>query len=170
VGNRRERAEFEARRRLWGYAGIYRVGGEGWFEAMKMRKNIVGRVAACCAAVALVAVIVCAPWKRALGGPGGDQKQVPMTKLKISVTAGVDNKPVGNASVYVRVPEEKGGKLGEMNFKTNEDGTVKSPDVPKGKVLIQVVAEGWKTYGKWYDLEKDEEDLRIHLEDRPHWY
>jgi hypothetical protein len=135
-----------------------------------MRKNIVGRVVAGSAAVALLAVIVCAPWKAAFGAPAKDHRQVPMAKLKISVTAGADNKPVGNASVYVRVPEGKDGKLGEMNLKTNEDGTVKSPDVPKGKVLIQVVAEGWKTYGKWYDLEKDEEEIRIHLEDRPHWY
>jgi hypothetical protein len=149
---------------------VYRPGGKGRFEAIKVRRDIIGRVVARCASAALLAAIVCAPWKAALGGPAADQKQVPVAKLKISVTAGADNKPVGNASVYVRVPEGKGGKLGEMNFKTNEDGTVKSPDVPKGKVLIQVVAEGWKTYGRWYDLENDEEDIRIHLEDRPHWY
>jgi hypothetical protein len=148
----------------------YRAGEKGRFEAMRVKQDIVGRVVAWSLAAALLAAIVCAPWKGASGVLAADQKQVPMAKLKISVTAGMDNKPVGNASVYVRVPEGKNGKLGEMNFKTNEDGTVKSPEVPKGKVLIQVVAEGWKTYGKWYDLEKDEEDIKIHLEDRPHWY
>ncbi len=117
-------------------------------------------------AMAMVAALACAGRATARK----DKKQEELVKLKIYVTAGVDNKPVGNASVYVRVPEGKKGKLGEMNLKTNEDGTVKSPDVPKGRVLIQVVAEGWKTYGKWYDLEKDEEEVKIHLEDRPHWY
>jgi cytoskeletal protein RodZ len=97
----------------------------------------------------------------------------PQTKLKIRVTA-TDDKPVANASVYVRFYESAGifhhDKLSEMNFKTNEDGSVKIPDVPQGKILIQVVAKGWHTYGKWYEIEKDEETVLIKLEPPPHWY
>lgn len=105
----------------------------------------------------------------------GDKNPVEpgMSRIKITVTGNTD-KPVPNASVYVRFNESGGfmhkEKLSEMNFKTNEDGSVKVPSVPQGKVLIQVVAKGWHTYGKWYDIEKDEESVEIKLEPPPHWY
>jgi hypothetical protein len=104
---------------------------------------------------------------------GKKPDEQPMAKLKIEVT-GNTGKPVAEASVYVRFSESGGlfhkDKLAEMNFKTNEDGTVKVPEVPQGKVLIQVVAKGWHTYGKWYDIEKEEETIQIKLEPPPHWY
>ena len=95
------------------------------------------------------------------------------TKLKVIVTTRED-KPIGNASVYVRFNTSGGflrhEKQVEMNFKTNQDGSVKVPEIPQGKVLIQVIATGWHTYGKWYDLEKDEETISIKLAPPPHWY
>jgi hypothetical protein len=95
------------------------------------------------------------------------------TRLKIIVTNSAD-KPVGNASVYVRFNEPGGflrkDKLAELSFKTNEDGSVKVPAVPQGKILIQVIAKGWHTYGKWYDIEKDQDTVEIKLEPPPHWY
>jgi hypothetical protein len=94
------------------------------------------------------------------------------TKLRIRVTA--SDKPVGNASVYVRFPVAGGlfhkDKLAELNLKTNEDGSAKVPDIPRGKILIQVVAKGWKTYGKWYEINSDEQTVEIKLEPPPHWY
>jgi hypothetical protein len=95
------------------------------------------------------------------------------TKLRIHVTA-TDDKPVGNASVYVRFPVTGGlfhkDKLSELNLKTNEDGSVKVPDIPRGKILIQVVAKGWKTYGKWYEINSDAMTIEIKLEPPAHWY
>lgn len=97
----------------------------------------------------------------------------PTTKLKIHVV-GSNDKPVGSASIYVRFNEPGGvfhhDKLAEMNFKTNEDGSVKVPDIPQGKILIQVVAKGWHTYGRWYEVETDEQAIEIKLEPPPHWY
>ena len=96
-----------------------------------------------------------------------------MTKLKIKVMTDAD-KPVANASVYVRFYAEGGflhhDKLQEMNFKTNQDGSVKVPEIPQGKILIQVIAAGWHTYGKWYDVDKSEESIEIKLVPPPHWY
>jgi hypothetical protein len=95
------------------------------------------------------------------------------TKLRIVVTDGND-KPIASASVYVRYNVSGGflrqDKLAELNFKTNQDGTVKVPEIPQGKILIQVIAKGWHTYGKWYDIDKDEESVPIKLEPPPHWY
>ena len=94
-------------------------------------------------------------------------------KLRIEVTT-PDGKPVGNASVYVRFNETVGlfhkNKLAEMSLKTNQDGSVKVTDVPQGKILIQVIAKGWHTFGKWYDIETDSETVQIKLEAPPHWY
>jgi hypothetical protein len=95
------------------------------------------------------------------------------TRLKI-IVMNSDDKPVGNASVYLRFNEAGGflrkEKLSEMAFKTNEDGTVKVPNVPVGKVLIQVVGKGVHTYGKWYDIVKDQGTIEIKLERLTHWY
>jgi protocatechuate 3,4-dioxygenase beta subunit len=94
-------------------------------------------------------------------------------KLRIEVTS-PDGKPVGNASVYVRYNETVGlfhkNKLAEMSLKTNQDGSVKVTDLPQGKILIQVIAKGWHTFGKWYDIETDSETVQIKLEAPPHWY
>jgi hypothetical protein len=96
-----------------------------------------------------------------------------MTKLKLLVMSDTE-RPVANASVYVRYYEPGGflrhEKLAELNFKTNQDGSVKVPQIPQGKVLIQVIATGWHTYGKWYDVGKDEEAITIKLAPPPHWY
>jgi hypothetical protein len=103
-----------------------------------------------------------------------DKSSEPATvRLRIEVTDPKD-KPVGNASVYVRFNQTSGvlhkDKLAELNLKTNEDGTVKVPEIPQGKILIQVIAKGLHTYGKWYDIEKEEETVQIKLEPPPHWY
>lgn len=96
-----------------------------------------------------------------------------MTRLKIQVSDAND-KPVGNASVYVRYYTPGGflhhEKLEELNFKTNQDGSVKVPEIPQGKILIQVIAKGWHTYGKWYEIEQSEESVPIKLDPPPHWY
>ncbi len=96
-----------------------------------------------------------------------------MTRLKIRVTDPND-KPVGNASVYVRYYTSGGflrhDKLEELNFKTNQDGSVKVPEIPQGKILIQVIAKGWHTYGKWYEVSQSEQSVPIKLDPPPHWY
>lgn len=123
--------------------------------------------AASAAAPAIPRASVAAPAD--VGPPTG-----PATKLKLHVLD-PDGKPVGNASVYVRFYTEGGGllhhdKLAELDLKTNNDGTVKVPPVPQGKILIQVIAKGWHTFGKWYDIEKEQQSITINLEAPPHWY
>jgi hypothetical protein len=108
------------------------------------------------------------PDKSAPDTPAKPQPPQPVT-IRIEVTGGDKNKPIENASVYVRYNEPhrfKSEKLVEMNVKTSVDGKVKVPLVPKGKILIQVIAEGWKTYGRWFELTDDGQVFKIHL-DRP---
>jgi hypothetical protein len=95
------------------------------------------------------------------------------TKLTIVVTGGEDKKPIDSASVYVRyVEEHKHGKDKkiEMNLKTNQSGVCHVPVIPPGKFLVQVIAEGWKTYGEYYDINQIEQTINIVLVRPPKWY
>jgi hypothetical protein len=47
---------------------------------------------------------------------------------------------------------------------------VKVPEIPQGRILIQVIAKGWHTYGKWYDVDTDEQTIQVKLDPPPHWY
>jgi len=99
--------------------------------------------------------------------------QPPSKRLTIEVTGGEKNVPVENASVYLKFVEEK--KIGKdrkysLNVKTNRDGIAHIPDPPIGDVLIQIVADGWKTYGKHYELSDPGEVIKIHLDRPPKWY
>jgi hypothetical protein len=95
------------------------------------------------------------------------------TRIKITVTGGDNNVAVENASVYVKYVEEhkiaKDKKL-ELNVKTSREGVAHVPNAPAGRVLIQVVADGWKTYGRWYDITDPNQEFKIHLERPPKWY
>jgi hypothetical protein len=95
------------------------------------------------------------------------------TKLTIVVTGGADKQPIDSASVYVRyVEEHKHGKDKkiEMNLKTNQSGVCHVPVIPPGKFLVQVIAEGWKTYGEYYDINQTEQTINIALVRPPKWY
>lgn len=96
-----------------------------------------------------------------------------VTKLRIEVTAGKDGDPVESASVYIKWNEDRKlrkDKKVEQNWKTNKDGIVRVPDLPRGSILIQVIAPGWKTFGHWYDLDQPEQTIKIRLEKPPQWY
>ena len=100
-------------------------------------------------------------------------KSDPITRITIEVTGGEKETPIENASVYFKYIEEhairKNKKL-ELNVKTNRDGTAHVPDAPMGRVLIQVLAEGWKSYGRWFDITDPKQTIKIHLERPPKWY
>ena len=86
--------------------------------------------------------------------------------LRIEVTGGEAKKPVSDASVYLKYTEDRllRDKRVEFNLKTNKNGVARSPEVPKGRVLIQIVSPGWKTFGQWYDLDRDEQVIQINIE------
>jgi hypothetical protein len=95
------------------------------------------------------------------------------SRITIEVTGGDKDAPVENASVYVKYIEEhaiKKDKKLELNVKTNREGIAHVPDAPLGRALVQVVAEGWKTYGHWIDITDPKQTIKVHLEKPPKWY
>ena len=95
------------------------------------------------------------------------------SRLTIEISGGDKNVPIENASVYVKYIEEhkitKDKKM-ELNVKTSREGVAHVPNAPLGRVLIQVIADGWKSYGRWYDVTDINQNFKIHLERPPKWY
>ena len=86
--------------------------------------------------------------------------------IRIEVTAGDNNKPVEAASIYVRYNEAhkiKADKLVEMNVKTTPEGRARVPLVPKGKILIQVIAKGYQTFGDTFEVNEAEKTIEVKL-------
>jgi len=103
----------------------------------------------------------------------GQVKPDPQARITIEVTGGDQETPVENASVYFKYIEEhkiKKNKTMELNVKTNREGVAHVPDAPLGRVLVQVLAEGWKTYGRWFDITDPKQTIKVHLERPPKWY
>lgn len=95
------------------------------------------------------------------------------TIVRIEVVAGDKDEPVDNASVYVRFLKERTlakDRMVEMNSKTSRHGIATVPAIPRGKILVQVIAPGWKTFGQWYNLDKAEQTIKIKLQKPPRWY
>jgi hypothetical protein len=108
-----------------------------------------------------------------------DKTQVPpgrqdaQARITIEVKGGANEVPVENASVYVKYVEEhiiKKDKKVELNVKTSREGLAHIPNAPLGRALVQVIAEGWKTYGRWYDITDAKQIIKIRLERPPKWY
>jgi hypothetical protein len=95
------------------------------------------------------------------------------SRVTIEVFGGEKESPVENASVYLKYMEEhklKKDRKVELNVKTNREGTAHIPEAPTGRILLQVVADGWKTYGRWYDITEAKQTIKVHLERPPKWY
>lgn len=91
-----------------------------------------------------------------------------MTKIQVKVT-NLDGKPVDRASVVVRFLEGRSVvKLGKKNrtqweTRTNQEGIAKIPEIPQGKILFQVIAKGYQTYGGTVEVTDDEKTVDIQL-------
>ena len=90
------------------------------------------------------------------------------TKLQIVVT-NQNGKPVDNASVIVKFVQGRsvtkfGAKIRtEWDLKTNQEGVAKIPTIPQGKILIQIIAKNYQTFGETYDVKEEDKTIEIKL-------
>lgn len=96
-------------------------------------------------------------------GRGRKYKPPPATcKIIVTVTK-ANGKPLENASVVFH-PLENGKDKGNMELKTNEDGKVTIDVIPMGDQLrLQVLAEGYQTFGNDYDLPTDTKEIAVKM-------
>jgi hypothetical protein len=90
------------------------------------------------------------------------------TRLEIHVLSPT-GRGIDNASVVVKfaadLPKAKPSKKlrKEWDVKTNQEGAVKLPTIPKGYILIQVRADNYQTFGKTFEINEDEKLVEIKL-------
>lgn len=75
-------------------------------------------------------------------------------------------KPVGNAEVVVRFLESRlfiMKKKVEWELRTTSEGTVSTPGLPQGKILIQVSGQYYQTFGQVYEIYEPEKTVEIQL-------
>src|SRR5215471_4387926 len=85
--------------------------------------------------------------------------------LKVVVVKDSNGKPVRNASVVLH-PVDKNGHQdkGGLELKTDGDGKTNMDGVPYGKLRIQVIAPGYRTYGEDFDINQPEHEITIKLQ------
>lgn len=92
----------------------------------------------------------------------------PMTKLRIEVK-NIYDKPVQRASVVVRFVEGRSiAKFGRKiithwELRTNQEGIANIPTIPQGKIRVQVIAKGYQTFGKVFEVNEEEKTLEVKL-------
>jgi hypothetical protein len=90
------------------------------------------------------------------------------TRLTIEVKTN-EGKPLDRASVIVRFDEGRSiKKLGKKvitrwELRTNQQGQAKIPPIPQGKILVQVIAKGYQTFGQTFDINEEEKTLEVKL-------
>jgi hypothetical protein len=93
----------------------------------------------------------------------GKKPQVPAEKtasLNVTVVKDSNGKPVKNAEVVLHLLDDHGKQRQEgMELKTHDDGKAEATGIPYGKVRVQVIAPGFKTYGQ--DFSVDQPNLEI---------
>jgi hypothetical protein len=94
-----------------------------------------------------------------------------LTRLQIHVT-NERGKPVDRASVIVKFVNGRSVKaLGlkkarlSWELKSSQEGMAKIPGIPKGKILIQINAKNYQTFGDTFDIDEDERLVEIVLKE-----
>lgn len=91
----------------------------------------------------------------------------PTSRVDVKIVRKDDGKPIENAAVIFQLIGDKGN----MELKTNEDGKAMIDVLPTGsKVILQVLAKGFQTYGGEYSLDKPQMSIEVKLKRPGHQY
>jgi hypothetical protein len=83
--------------------------------------------------------------------------------IKVTVLRSTNNKPIANAAVIFH-PVEGDKDKGALELKSDPDGQVTIDVIPVGDtVRLQVIADGWKTYGEDYKIDTDSKEIVVKM-------
>src|SRR5439155_6463393 len=87
-----------------------------------------------------------------------------LSDLKFVVLKDYNGKPIRNASVVLH-PVEKNGKQsrGGLQVKTDPEGRANYEGVPYGKLRIQVLAQGFQTFGEDYEISQPNMEITVKM-------
>ncbi len=90
-----------------------------------------------------------------------------MTRLQV-VVKNLDGKPVEHAAVILKfVSSTAKIKIGKSTTtweaRTNQDGIMKVPPMPQGKIQVQVSAKGYQTFGQLFQIDEADKTIEVKL-------
>jgi 5-hydroxyisourate hydrolase-like protein (transthyretin family) len=87
----------------------------------------------------------------------------PASRIEVTVLKAFNGKPIENAAVIFH-PIEGDKDKGVLELKTNEDGKAIIDVIPIGDtVRLQVIANGYQTYGQDYKIDKAEVTMEVKM-------
>jgi uncharacterized GH25 family protein len=97
----------------------------------------------------------------------GPAQAADLTKIKIVVMT-PSGKPIDRASVIVTFGGRSIVKFGKLvrtswEVRTSQEGSVDIPEMPKGKLRVQVIAKGYQTFGQTFDVDEDQRTIEVKL-------
>jgi hypothetical protein len=88
----------------------------------------------------------------------------PLASLRFLVVRDSNGKPVKNAAVVLHPVNRKGKQERRgMELKTDPEGRTGFDGIPYGSLRVQVLAQGFQTFGEDYDINKPDMEIRIKL-------
>ena len=100
----------------------------------------------------------------AVAGPAVAQDDEQYAAVAFLVLRDYNGKPVKNASVIMHPVSKKGKqKNSGLQLKTDTDGKTGFDGIPYGPLRVQVLAQGFQTFGEDYDVNKPAIEITIKL-------
>lgn len=84
--------------------------------------------------------------------------------LTVTVLRESNGKPVKNAEIVLHPVVDGKQKEEGLELKTHDDGKAESTGIPYGKMRIQVIAHGFRTYGQDYTIDQPSLAITIKLQ------
>ena len=99
-----------------------------------------------------------------IGLAGAQDDDGPMSDLRFVVVRDSNGKPVRNAAVVLHPVNRKGKQSrGGLELKTDGEGRANIDGIPYGPLRVQVLAQGFQTFGEDYKIDKAETEIMVKL-------
>ena len=92
-----------------------------------------------------------------------DKDDAPTSWLNFVVVKDDNGKPVRNAAVIMHPVAKGKQQRGGMELKTDSEGKTNFDGIPYGPLRVQVLAQGFQTYGEDFEIDKPTMDITIKL-------
>jgi hypothetical protein len=101
----------------------------------------------------------------AIAGKKPSEPDQKTASVNMTVIRNSSGKPVKNAEVVIHLIDNHGkAKQEGLELKTHDDGKAEATGIPYGKVRIQVIAPGFRTYGEDFSIDQPNLEFTIKLQ------
>jgi hypothetical protein len=112
----------------------------------------------------IVIAVVIALGVGMIGLAGAQDEDGPMSDLRFVVVRDYNGKPVRNAAVVLHPVNRKGKQSrGGLELKTDGEGRANIDGIPYGPLRVQVLAQGFQTFGEDYKIDRAETEITVKL-------